>query len=267
MKKLAFLLFIFLSLNVFSQEESFIGIYKEIWGNRYLSNNSYEFSDMSGNVIYFYATKKEVISMLSSGYGDAKNIGGKFFINYQTFNEGDEYDGEWIEEKTNIIMSIKLLEKPEEEAVVEEAYEEAVVDDAIVEEAYESAIEEEAYESAVAETEFIVFTDNRGNKISFDRTDNGFDSENKLLLKLNENEYTVFNGIISAIEPISKTDYSNYNIPNNAILAAYTWQAGFGNIFYIEHTGTKLYIWHADWGEEYTTEDIKFSKDSYINVP
>ncbi len=74
-------------------------------------------------------------------------------------------------------------------------------------------------------------------------------SQGKVYLKVNGQPHLVVAEATTSYQQLKPSEYADYDIPAKALLASYSWHAGFGDIMYVLRKGNTLEVYRQEMDE------------------
>ena len=86
----------------------------------------------------------------------------------------------------------------------------------------------------------------------------------QVFLKVDGRDYLVVQEATTNYQQLKPADYADYRIPAQAVLAAYSWYAGYGDILYVVPKGRRLEVYRQEMDE---AEDSRFPVKRIETIP
>ena len=71
----------------------------------------------------------------------------------------------------------------------------------------------------------------------------------QVFLKVDGKDYLVVQEATTNYQQLRSDEYKDYHIPAKALLASYSWHAGFGDIMYVVRKGDRLEVYRQEMDE------------------
>lgn len=71
----------------------------------------------------------------------------------------------------------------------------------------------------------------------------------QVFLKVDGKDYLVVQDATTNYQQLQRGEYKDYHIPAKALLASYSWHAGFGDIMYVLRKGDQLEVYRQEMDE------------------
>jgi len=86
----------------------------------------------------------------------------------------------------------------------------------------------------------------------------------KVYLKVNGQNHLVVSDATTNYQQLKPAEYADYHIPADALLASYSWHAGFGDIMYVLRKGNTLQVYRQEMDE---AEDSEYPLKRVAVIP